>query len=191
MKKISLSLFCKTGSFLIKVSVFAFLCVINPALAQQWEEPAVQEDVSQNHKTDVKRPIQKVTFGKPAQNVQTKPVVEGHKMGQTDEGKINIYMRNFEISKSLTGITSCSMSFQVYSTLSNVVSNISFRLKWPDLETPLSFDNIGSGKTVSQNHAFAGKVCYTLDRTPNVIVNRCRVKGMTQQECANHIEWVK
>lgn len=191
MKKISLSLFFKTGSFLIKVSVFAFLCVINVVLAQQWEGSSAKEDVSQNYKTDVKRPIQKVTFGKPAQNVQTKSVVAGYKMGQIDEGRINIYMRDFEISQNLTGITSCSMSFHVYSTLSNTVSNISFRLKWPELETPLSFDNIGSGKTVSQNHAFAGKVCYTLDRTPNVIVNRCRVKGMSQQECANHIEWVK
>lgn len=191
MKKISLSLFCKTGSFLIKVSVFAFLCVADTVLAQQWQEPSASEDVPQNYKTDVRRPIQKVTFGKPTPSVQTKPVVEEHKMGQTDEGKINIYMRDFKISKNLTGITSCSMSFHVYSTLSNVVSNISFRLKWPDLETPLSFDNIGSGKTVFQNHAFAGKVCYTLDRTPNLIVNRCRVKGMSQQDCANHIEWVK
>ena len=100
-------------------------------------------------------------------------------------------MKNFKIFKSLAGITSCSMNFHVKSSLKTPVSNISFRLKWPNFETPVSFDDVSVNGEVYKAHAFAGDVCYTLDKTPNIIVNRCRVKGMTQQDCANRIEWVK
>lgn len=190
MKKETLSLFEQTGAFLMKVSVFAFLCA-NMAQAQQWQDSAPDFEQPKAQPPAAARPMQKITFGKPAPNVQMKPATEKHQADRQDGGKISIYMRDFKISQNLSGITSCSMSFYVESTLSSPISNISFRLKWPDLETPLSFDNIEAGRYVKQNHAFAGKVCYKLDQNPNVIVNRCRVKGMTQQDCANHIEWVK
>jgi len=191
MKFVSLSFLKKTGAFLIRTSVFAFL-LITPLKAQQLEGFSDDGALEQNEKpAEVKALPKKITFGAPASNVQTKPVAEKHEVYRSDNGKIEIYMQDFRISKGLSGILSCMMKIYVRSTLAMPVSNISFRLKWPELEAPLSFDNIETEKPVFQMHAFAGKLCYTLDRTPNIIVNRCRVKGMSQQECAKHIEWVK
>lgn len=191
MKFVSLSFWKKTGAFLIRTSVFAFL-LIAPLKAQQLEGFSDDNDPKQSEKpAEVKALPKKITFGAPASNVQTKPVAEKHEVYRSDNGKIEIYMQDFRISKGLSGILSCMMKIYVRSTLATPVSNISFRLKWPELEAPLSFDNLETEKPVFQMHAFAGKLCYTLDRTPNIIVNRCRVKGMSQQECAKHIEWVK
>ena len=30
-----------------------------------------------------------------------------------------------------------------------------------------------------------------MDRIPNIIVNRCRVKGLSQQDCAAKIRWLR
>ena len=191
MKFVSLSFLKKTGAFLIRTSVFAFL-LITPLKAQQLEGFSEDGVTKQNEKpADVRVLPKKITFGAGAQNVQKKPVAEKHETYRSDNGKIEIYMQDFKISQGLSGILSCMMKVYVRSTLATPVSNISFRLKWPELEAPLSFDNIEPERAVFQVHAFAGKLCYTLDRTPNIIVNRCRVKGMSQQECAGHIEWVK
>ena len=212
MNSISLSFVRKTGTFLMGVSVFA-LGVSFPLYAQQWgvPEPSASEVEFSAPKEKPKipnaqpAPSQVKGWGKAAnvgnlesveakplpRNVQTKAVLTVDNVSQFDSGKIQIYMRDFKVSQTLAGIASCSMKFYVTSTLATPITNISFRLKWPDLETPLSFNNLAPNEAGFRTQAFAGKLCYTLDRTPNIIVNRCRVKGMTQQDCAKHIEWVK
>lgn len=126
-----------------------------------------------------------------SQNVQIKPVSNGYSEQTANKGAIKIYMRQFKVSQSLSGFVTCSMKLYVQSTLPNPISNLSFRLKWPTLETPVSFDDIPANATVNHGHSFVGNVCYSLDAVPNIIVNRCRVKNMSQQECANAIEWIK
>lgn len=212
MNSISLSFVRKAGTFLMGVSVFA-LGVSFPLYAQQWgaPEPSTSEVEFSAPKEKPKIPnVQPASnqvkgWGKAAsvgnlenieakplsQNVQTKVVLTADNASRFDSGKIQIYMRDFKVLQTLAGIASCSMKFYVQSTLATPITNISFRLKWPDLETPLSFNNLAPNEAVFRTQAFAGKLCYTLDRTPNIIVNRCRVKGMTQQDCATHIEWVK
>lgn len=216
MNSISLSFMKKAGAFLTGVSVFAFGTIF-PLNAQQWgaPEPAASEtDMAlQKEKPQIpntpNRSEQVKGWGKAVntdnqenavsnqvpqnqmQNVQTKAVLSSNAPLQSDDGKIQIYMRDFKVSQTLAGIATCSMKFYVTSTLLTPITNVSFRLKWPDLETPLSFNNVGPNESAFRTQAFAGKLCYTLDRTPNIIVNRCRVKGMTQQDCAKHIEWVK
>ena len=184
----------KTGTFLAKGSVFAFL-LINPVVAQQWQASMSSDDsvssASTQKTVEHKAKPNRINFGKPAQNVQTKPIADTLDTEQSHKGKIQIYMKDFKISKNLSGIISCSMSLYVHSSLSAPISNLSFRLKWPTLEAPISFDNIPPQKAVFKAHAFAGKLCYSLDKAPNIIVNRCRAKGMSQQDCANRIEWVK
>jgi len=212
MNSISLSFVRKAGTFLMGVSVFA-LGICEPLCAQQWgaSEPTAsavdfaapkekpQMPVAQNASGQVKgwgkaagtNDAQNIEAKPLPQNVQTKAVLSADNVSQFDSGKIQIYMRDFKVSQTLAGIASCSMKFYVTSTLATPITNISFRLKWPDLETPLSFNNLAPNEAGFRTQAFAGKLCYTLDRVPNIIVNRCRVKGMTQQDCAKHIEWVK
>lgn len=180
----------KTGALLIRVSVFAFL-MINCAFAQQWETSSDLPSTQDVPPVPVFDAAKKVNYNPQNKKIQMKRVMEQPNAYQKDEGKIQLSMKDFKISKNLSGITSCSMNFFVLSTVSSPVSSISFRLKWPDLEAPVSFEGVRPNQSSFRTHAFAGDVCYTLDKTPNVIVNRCRIKGMTQQDCANRIEWVK
>ena len=194
-----LTLFKKTGPFL-GGSVFVFL-LINPVLSQQWDSSSdgdlfvpvkkTDADVSSEKAYANGKVQQKEPAGLWGKNVQKKPVLTNDGLYEDKENKINLYIKNFKISKNLSGLMSCSMDFYVHSTLSVPVSNLSIRLKWPDLEAPVSFDNVPSNKAVFKSHAFVGRVCYALDKTPNIIVNRCRAKGMSQQDCASRIEWIK
>ncbi|MBR2299501.1 MAG: hypothetical protein IJ870_02880 [Alphaproteobacteria bacterium] len=127
-------------------------------------------------------------------NVQIKPVLpasSAYEPQDKDDEYIIIYMRNFNINKTLSGFTNCSMRFFVKSGLSTRISNLSFRLKWPNMETPLSFDNIEPNATLYQDYALLGNGCYQMDKAPNVIVNRCRVKDMSQQTCTSKIHWAQ
>lgn len=115
-----------------------------------------------------------------------KSVSEGRK-----NQEIRLYMRDFKVYKTLSGITNCSMRFYVESTMKSPISNISYRLKWPEMETPISFDSVQPNSSVYVTYALHGNGCYHMDKTPNIIVNRCRVKNMTQQACTDSIRWVK
>lgn len=126
-------------------------------------------------------------------SVQFKPVGENIPSYDPNQEKpvIQIFMDNFQILPTFSKMTHCSMTFHVRSTLESPISNISFRLKWPDMETPVSFDNIPSKGTTSKSYLLLGNGCYQMDETPTVIINRCRVKGLTQEACTGLIEWVK
>ena len=131
----------------------------------------------------------------PTKTIQTKPVLTDQSMAKASQKEnlqeIRLYMRDFQISKNLNGSITCTMRFYVQSTLNQNISNITYRLNWPKIETPLSFDSIAAKSVTYQNYALLGDGCYTMDKTPNIIVNRCRIKGMTQQQCADLIRWVK
>lgn len=130
-------------------------------------------------------------------NVQIKPVTPassqytGPNSQKKEKEEIRLYMSNFRISKTLSGSTTCSMSFYLKSTLSARISNLSYRLKWAKMETPLSFDDVEPFSTVYQKYTLLGDGCYTMDTPPNVIVNRCRAKDMTQESCASKIKWIQ
>ena len=146
--------------------------------------PEEQEDQTQK----MRRPAPRAT-------VKFKPVSDESSLSspkdEEEEPQILLYMRNFEVTQTLSGTLTCSMSFYVQSTFPEKISNISYRLKWPDMETPLSFDNVEPFQPFYQNYALLGKGCYNMDQIPNIIVNRCRIKGIPQQTCANAIHWVK
>ena len=105
--------------------------------------------------------------------------------------KIYLYMRDFSISKTISGTLMCDVTFYAYSTIKENINNISYRLKWPQMETALSFNNIETKKPTSINYTLLGEGCYSMDTPPNIIVNRCRIKGRTQKECASAIQWSK
>jgi len=126
------------------------------------------------------------------ENVRIEPALQNANADLAGNAQeIRLALRDFKISKNLNGSITCDMKFYVYSTMKENISNISYRLKWPDLETPLSFDNVAPKKAQFRKYALLGKGCYNVDKIPNIIVNRCRIKGMSQQDCANAIHWVK
>lgn len=105
------------------------------------------------------------------------------------EPKIFLYLRDYRIGRNMNGSVNCTMKFFVNSTLPEKITNISYRLKWPNMETALSFDDVKPNMPTYFEYSLLGKGCYDLDKAPNIIVNRCRVKGMSQKQCADAIRW--
>lgn len=104
---------------------------------------------------------------------------------------IMLYMRSFNIYRSPSGQTRCSARFAIATTLPVKLSNLSYRLKWPNMETVLNFTDVEPGVENHFDYGLLGDGCYNMDRQPNIVVNRCRVKGMTQRDCASKIRWIK
>ena len=108
-----------------------------------------------------------------------------------NDDKIYMYYRNFKISRGINGRVNCSMRFFVYSTVPEKITSISYRLKWPNMETTLSFDNVQPNTPTYYDYALLGEGCYSMDTPPNIIVNRCRIKGLSQKHCSSIIQWTK
>lgn len=107
-----------------------------------------------------------------------------------DEPAIMLYMKNFRISKDIKGIPNCSMDFYILSSAKEKITAISYQLKWPDMKTVVSFDDVMPQTPTFHAYTLLGEGCRNMDQAPNIIVNRCRIKGMTSQECADAIQWM-
>jgi len=58
------------------------------------------------------------------------------------------------------------------------------------MTTTLSFANVAPNTPTAYNYTLMGDGCYTMDKMPNIIVNRCRVKGLSSAQCADKIVWL-
>ena len=105
--------------------------------------------------------------------------------------KIMLYMRDFKVARNLNGRPSCTMRFYILSSAPEKITNISYRLKWPNIETALSFNDVAPNTPTFFDYALLGNGCYSMDKAPNIIVNRCRIKGMSQRQCADAIQWME
>jgi len=168
--------------------VLKFLCV---ALSVLWTQVVSAQILSFEHSQTDATP-QPVVKPKVPTNVMYQPALDTNEAKKIDNVNIiKVYIRDLEMSKDLSAKTHCSIKIYAESHLPTRISNLSFRLKWPDLETAVSFDNLQPRNPAYRTHAFVGNVCYSLDKIPNIIVNRCRVKNMPQQKCADSLRWVK
>lgn len=115
--------------------------------------------------------------------------IESKNEDEEDE-LIMLYMKDFNVYRSPSGMTRCSVKFAVLTTLPGPIANLSYRLKWPKMETGVSFNDVQSGVENHYSYSLLGDGCYNMDKQPNIVVNRCRAKGMTQQVCAMKIRWL-
>lgn len=104
--------------------------------------------------------------------------------------KIFFFYDDFKITDFIKGTGSCDVRFNILSNLDRKISQIDVKLVWPGLTTTLSFSNIDPNTQTYYNYSLIGDGCYKMDMAPNIIVNRCRVKGMTASECAEKIVWL-
>ncbi len=108
----------------------------------------------------------------------------------TEDGNIFLFYSNFKISRTAATGLGCRVRFHILNGLNNRVSNISVKLVWPGLNTPVSFNNVNPNTENYFDYALFGEGCYNMDKIPNIVVNRCRVRGMSQEACANRIRWL-
>lgn len=107
-----------------------------------------------------------------------------------EDGNIFLFYSDFRITRTAATGLGCRVRFHILNGLNNRVSNVSVKLVWPGLNTPLSFNNVNPNTENYFDYALFGDGCYQMDKIPNIVVNRCRVKGMSQEACANRIRWL-
>lgn len=107
-----------------------------------------------------------------------------------DDRFIFLYYSNFRMTKNYSTGTGCNVRFTLLSNLDRRLNNLSVKLVWPDLTTSISFSDVEPNINTYFDYALFGKGCYNMDKIPNIVVNRCRVKGMTQEECSRRIRWL-
>ena len=85
----------------------------------------------------------------------------------------------------------CNVRFIVLTTLNRKLNMLNVKLKWPSMQTALSFNDVAPNVENYFDYTLVGNGCYSMDKIPNIIVNRCRVSKMTQEDCAAKILWLK
>ncbi len=113
---------------------------------------------------------------------------DGKKMKATN--KIFMYYKDFKMSNSINGHVSCDLSIWLVTDLDRRLINLDAKLIWPGMGTVVSFSNVMPNTPTYYNYTLLGDGCYNLDKMPNIVVNRCRVKGMSSSQCASNIIWL-
>ena len=85
----------------------------------------------------------------------------------------------------------CDVRFVMTTTLDRKLNSLGVKLKWPKMETALSFNDVIPNVDAYVDYTLVGEGCYSMDKIPNIIVNRCRVAKMSQEECAAKIRWLR
>lgn len=118
-------------------------------------------------------------------------VVEQNAEGNTrSNSKIFLYMDKFGIAESINKMVTCNMRFVMITNLDQKLTSFDAKLVWPGMTTVLSFSNVQPNTPTAYNYTLMGDGCYTMDKMPNIIINRCRIKGMSSSQCADKIVWL-
>lgn len=105
--------------------------------------------------------------------------------------EIFLFFDRFTIGRSLSGQTSCDVRFIVLTALDQRLISLDVKLVWPLMTTALSFNNVAPNTMTYLNYTLLGDGCYGMDKIPNIVVNRCRLKGVSSVKCAEKITWIK
>lgn len=103
---------------------------------------------------------------------------------------IFLYYDQFQISGQLGDMAVCDVRFNILSNLDRKINQLDIKLVWPGMTTTLSFSDVQPNTQTYYNYSLMGEGCYNMDKAPNIIVNRCRVRGMTASECAGKLVWL-
>ena len=50
-------------------------------------------------------------------------------------------------------------------------------------------NQLNPGVRTYKDIALFGDGCFSMDKTPTIEINRCRVKGLSQEACADAVKW--
>ena len=110
---------------------------------------------------------------------------------KTTDGSKRGYVSMNAVDRSIGGQSTCDVRFFVNTNLNSRLINLDVKLVWPGMTTNLSFVDVPPNSPTYFDYALVGDGCYTMDKMPNIVVNRCRVKGMSSAECASKITWLR
>lgn len=117
-------------------------------------------------------------------------VVDG-KVVFSDVRNILVYYEDYKVERGMDGIVRCSMRIYVLNDLKERINSLGIKLKWPDISTNVQMSRVNPGVRTYMDVMLLGEGCLSMDKTPTIEVNRCRVKGMSEDKCADAIRWFK
>ncbi len=104
-------------------------------------------------------------------------------------GKIRVNYSNFSIAKTPSGKITCGITFNLVNDTSSQLRSLSLGLAWSAMKTSISYDNLPPKESKKLEYRLIGECCYTISGAPEIVVNSCRLKDYTDDECADSIEW--
>ena len=117
--------------------------------------------------------------------------IENGKVVYDNERKILVYYDDYKVERGMDNIVRCSMCIYVLNDLTEHISNLALKLKWPEISTNVQMNRVNPGVRTYMDIMLLGEGCFSMDKTPTIEVNRCRVKGMSEDKCADAIRWFK
>lgn len=118
-------------------------------------------------------------------------IVDGELVFDDTARSILISYGNYQVHKSFDNWVRCSLRIYVVNDLTEKITNFSFKLHWPEMSTVVQMNKLNPGVSTYKDIVLLGDGCFHIDKVPTIEVNRCRVKGMTQEECADAVKWFK
>ncbi len=190
-----------------QTSAAAPLFAPQPAAPAKPDAPVTDAELSKalaDEKTALQqeRQLEQVFLPGGGLNVLERPTEDGSKRGGmavveiNEEGrsrraeKIFLYYEDFRMSSYLSNSAACDVRFIVLTNLDRKLVSLDVKLVWPGMTTALSFSNVEPNTPTYLDYTLMGNGCYNMDQMPNIVVNRCRVRGMNSAECADKIVWL-
>ena len=110
-------------------------------------------------------------------------------LDEDKERSILVYYDNYQVHRGLDEYVRCSLRIYVLNDLTEKISSLGFKLYWPEISTSVQMNQLNPGVRTYKDIMLMGDGCFALDKAPTIEVNRCRVKGMSQEKCADAIKW--
>ncbi len=108
-----------------------------------------------------------------------------------NDRKILVYAENYKVEKGMDGLVRCSMRIYVLNDMVERLNSFGFKLIWPEISTSIQMQKVNQGVRTYNDIMLLGNGCMSMDKTPTIEVNRCRVKGKTQEQCADAVRWFR
>ena len=103
--------------------------------------------------------------------------------------QVLIWYEDFKVIKGMDGLVRCSIRVYVFNDMTERISSLGFKLIWPKIRTGVNMRKVNPGVRTHFDTMLLGDGCFTMDKTPVIEVNRCRVKGMSEEKCADAVHW--
>ena len=163
------------------------------------EQPTPSQTSAETDKnTDTFSPVEK-NFNnenqqKELQNTASKVVhfriVDGKvDFDSDDKRSILVYYDNYQIHRGFDKMVKCTIRVYVLNDFKEKITSLGFKLKWPDIATSVEMSQLKPGVSTYTDLMLLGEGCLHLDKTPTIEVNRCRIRGISQETCADAIKW--
>lgn len=176
----------------------------NNNISQMLSDNIAEKDTPDKSDEEKKEPIEEEVFIPEGEltKLHEEPTFDGSKRGgsvfvEVDEKgrmkkteKIFLFYDKFKITNYISKTATCDVRFNILSNMDRKITQLDVKLVWPDMTTTLSFSDIKPNTQTYYNYALIGNGCYNMDVAPNIIVNRCRIKGYTAAECADKLIWL-